>query len=280
MVFWIDSTVRFRPEDGCLWSYEDESSAIVLTLTMKRLLTLLLEMRGHTLTRDKLLECVWDANGLRSSGHTLNKYISELRKYLTQLGMRRECIVTIPRVGFMFNTDIDVQFQLSEASKAAAQITVLSSEKQDNAGKSESGFADKVSNFARYSSLNYLIFILSIAAMGVLLTAGGYLLSQSVVTNREDIPRYFLFNYQSCPVYTVQKNSVALSEKKKKLFLELASKENILCLSGTSFLYQASESYIFGKKGRAFISSCTSDENNYLSCLNFYWSGHEINDEI
>ncbi|WP_431625393.1 winged helix-turn-helix domain-containing protein [Enterobacter chuandaensis] len=279
MVFWIDSTVRFRPEDGCLWSYEDESSAIVLTLTMKRLLTLLLEMRGHTLTRDKLLECVWDANGLRSSGHTLNKYISELRKYLTQLGMRRECIITIPRIGFMFNADIDVQFLLSEASKAAAQIPAISSQKQDHAGKCKYGFADKVSNFARYASIKSSMFILSIAAMGILLTAGGYLLSQSVVTNREDIPRYFLFNYQSCPVYTVQKNSVALSEKKKKLFLELAAEENILCLSGTSFLYQASESYIFGKKGRAFISSCTSDENSYLSCLNYYWSGHESNDE-
>lgn len=109
MVFVIDNRVFYRSEDGAIWPSGDEGSTVILTLTMNRLLTCLLEKHGQVLTRNELLDNVWDAHGLRSSSHTLNKYISELRKHFVQFGITDECITTVPRVGFMFNSDIDVR---------------------------------------------------------------------------------------------------------------------------------------------------------------------------
>lgn len=109
MVFVIDNRVFYRSEDGAIWPSGDEGSTVILTLTMNRLLACLLEKHGQVLTRNELLASVWDAYGLRSSSHTLNKYISELRKHFVQLGIADECITTLPRVGFMFNSDIEVR---------------------------------------------------------------------------------------------------------------------------------------------------------------------------
>lgn len=109
MVFVIDNRVFYRSEDGAIWPSGDEGSTVILTLTMNRLLACLLEKHGQVLTRNELLESVWDAHGLRSSSHTLNKYISELRKHFVQLGIVEECITTVPRVGFMFNSDVEVR---------------------------------------------------------------------------------------------------------------------------------------------------------------------------
>ena len=279
MVFWIDLRVRFRPEDGSLWLSDDEGSVISLTITMKRLLLLLLEKRGSVLTRNELLECVWDAHGLRSSSHTLNKYISELRKHLAHLGIASECIITVPRVGFMFSNEIDVQVIENDPPEQPVTKTDLA-QKQDLVGSEQNSEAfSKEKIYIPGFPSGFLILIGSLAISSMILLAGTHFSSQSVATNKRDLQRYFLFNFETCPVFTTQKNSPALSENKKKLFLDLVRNEKLSCLTGTSFLYQASESYVYGKKGRAFISRCTSLEDNYLSCFNFYWSGHESDAE-
>jgi hypothetical protein len=43
MVFVIDNRVFYRSEDGAIWPSGDEGSTVILTLTMNRLLTCLLE---------------------------------------------------------------------------------------------------------------------------------------------------------------------------------------------------------------------------------------------
>lgn len=53
---------------------------------MNRLLAYLLERQGQVINRDELLDNVWDLHGLRSSNHTLNKYISEIRKHFVSTG--------------------------------------------------------------------------------------------------------------------------------------------------------------------------------------------------
>ncbi|EOH8097145.1 transcriptional regulator, partial [Salmonella enterica subsp. enterica serovar Newport] len=69
--------------------------------------------------RDTLFKTVWDDNGMRSSNSNLNQYISILRKQLVQVGLPENIIITVPRVGFMFNPDIDVQ---REIPVVAAQL--------------------------------------------------------------------------------------------------------------------------------------------------------------
>lgn len=280
MVYLIDKRIKYRTEDGSIWPLGDEESTVILTLTMNRLLACLLNRHGQVLTRNELLDDVWDAHGLRSSNHTLNKYISELRKCFSRLGISAECITTVPRVGFMFSRNIDVQIidndipeSLSQSETVLQQENTLQISKQ--AEESRSDLVEKKQT--SYQRFRYTILSLIIVIMSIIMLTEKYWYPENRTADIKDTPRYFLFNYETCPVYTIQKNSISLTEKKKRLFLELVRRENISCLTGASFTYHASESYLYGKEGRVFISRCTSKDRNYISCLNYYWSGHESN---
>lgn len=260
----ISSRVNFRPEDGAMWPVKDENSVIILTITMNRLLAYLLERRGQVVTRDELLANVWDSHGLRSSNHTLNKYISEIRKHLVNAGIQEECITTVPRVGFMFNSDIEVipdghpeNELFSDANNTQVEKNIIAPVPP-----------------VRYRGIYNALALTAIIASAALIFLA-YQLPTRKIELMKDTKTYFLFNYQTCPVYTIQKNSDSLLEEKKKFFLNLVDDRNISCLDGSSFLYQVSESYLYGSKGRAFISRCTSKNNQYISCLNNYWSGYE-----
>lgn len=266
MVFVIDNRVFFRSEDGAIWPSGDEGSTVILTLTMNRLLACLLEKHGQVLTRNELLDRVWDAHGLRSSSHTLNKYISELRKHFVQFGIVEECITTVPRVGFMFNSDIEVR--------------VLAQTFFENESRLEDGNND-AQVVKQRSPVRVKFRKLPVALALAVALIGAFLITLELRGPSKDLAQvrelktYFLFNYGSCPVYTLQRNSVSLSEQKKDLFIGLAKENGVDCLEGASFLYQVSESYLYGNKGRAFISRCTSKNDKYISCLNNYWNGYE-----
>lgn len=220
------------------------------------------------LTRNELLDSVWDAHGLRSSSHTLNKYISELRKHFVQFGIVEECITTVPRVGFMFNSDIEVRVLTQPTSEDESRL-------QDENNDAQI-LKQRSSMRVKYRKLPLALALVVVLISATLITLGLRVPSKDLAQVR-DLKTYFLFNYGSCPVYTVQRNSASLSEQKKDLFIELAKANGIDCLDGTSFLYQVSESYLYGNKGRAFISRCTARNDKYISCLNNYWSGYERN---
>lgn len=271
MVYLIDMRIKYRTEDGAMWLKDDEGSLIVLTVIMNRLLSYLIEQRAQVVPRDDLLHNVWDLHGLHSSNHTLNKYLSELRKQFRTFGVNTECISTIPRIGFMFNGDVDVQVIEEEEPEIVPDSVPDSSTAHAVNGTAEKTHA---SYFSGRLFITATIALCAIAT-GMYLLPAGTLLHKDVQAQKKDMPTYFLFTYGQCPVYTTQNNSPALSERKKRLFTELVKEGNISCLNGMTFLYQVSEAYLYGREGRAFISRCTLKDNEYISCLNYYWSGYE-----
>lgn len=271
MVYLIDMRIKYRTEDGAMWLKDDEGSLIVLTVIMNRLLSYLIEQRTQVVPRDDLLLNVWDLHGLHSSNHTLNKYISELRKQFRIFGVSTECISTIPRIGFMFNGDVDVQI-IEEEQQGIIPASAPESDTVET--------VDSTVEKTKGSFLPGRIFITTAMVPCVLATAIYFMLAgvvpwKNVQIPKKDMSTYFLLDYGQCPVYTTQNNSPALSERKKRLFNELVKDGGISCLNGTTFLYQVSEAYLYGREGRAFISRCTLKDNEYISCLNYYWSGHE-----
>ncbi|WP_407365493.1 transcriptional regulator [Enterobacter ludwigii] len=248
------------------WPSGDEGSTVILTLTMNRLLACLLEKHGQVLTRNELLASVWDAYGLRSSSHTLNKYISELRKHFVQLGIADECITTLPRVGFMFNSDIEVR-EIANPSTGEA-VTA------ENNSQIDAPSIRRTRPQGRFKVSYYALSVIVIFMSAALFWSGLAIQSESP-RQLEAVTPHFLFNFGTCPVYTVQRNSASLIEQKKKIFEEVAESNQIQCLEGSHFLYQVSEYYLYGSKGRVFISRCTQKNNEYISCLNNYWSGYE-----
>lgn len=129
MIYKIQGTIHFRSDDGLIWL--DEESAVTLTATTSRLLKFLLDHREHVVYRNEILEKVWDAHGLRTSSHSLNKYISDLRATFRNMGCMEEIIVTVPRVGFMISSGIAIErvdYSAREAGhESDTQESVLSS---------------------------------------------------------------------------------------------------------------------------------------------------------
>lgn len=82
----------------CLLDGED----INLTLKEYEVLKLLLENRGSTLSRDKILEVVWDINGDFVVDNTLSATIKRLRKKLKDYSY---VIETIRGIGYRFVRD-------------------------------------------------------------------------------------------------------------------------------------------------------------------------------
>lgn len=264
MVYLIDMRIKYRPEDGAMWLQGDENSLIVLTVIMNRLLSYLLEKRAQVVPRDELLRIGWDMHGLRASNNTLNKYISELRKQFRSFGVPTECITTIPRIGFMFEGDVDVQV-ISQKPLYNQPDTSIDTGKDNTTREKTDG---------RYPSRRLLIYTLitaGIITMCSYFLPAEFLDQENVQAQKKNIPTFLLLSYGDCPVYTTKKNSTALSERKKQIFLDLVNQEGITCLNDTSFLYQVSEPSLYGFEGRVFISRCTSKDDEYLSCLNYYW---------
>lgn len=107
-MFIIDKDVFFNEEGGQLENQVADVS-VMMAASTRRLLAVLILNQGNPVTRDSLFKMVWDDNGMRSSNSNLNQYISILRKQLSQVGLPDDTVITIPRVGFMFNPEIEVR---------------------------------------------------------------------------------------------------------------------------------------------------------------------------
>ncbi|WP_072159918.1 winged helix-turn-helix domain-containing protein [Pluralibacter gergoviae] len=128
MVYTIGGLVQFRSEDGAVWVSED--IGVTLTVTTSRLLEYLLLHRGRVIFRDEILQNVWDAHGLKTSGNSLNKYISDLRSAFRNLGFQQELIVTVPKVGFMIAEGVHIEAEEREEKKRAVNLPATAQESE------------------------------------------------------------------------------------------------------------------------------------------------------
>ncbi|WP_187433230.1 winged helix-turn-helix domain-containing protein, partial [Serratia marcescens] len=110
MKYIIDEKVIFRTDDGAIWPSGDEESKVILSPIVSRLLALLLEEKGIIMTRDDIMHRVWTAHGLEASGNSLNQYISQLRKIMSNFGLGDSVIHTLPRIGFRLDEHLNVQW--------------------------------------------------------------------------------------------------------------------------------------------------------------------------
>ena len=101
---------------------DDALSAMTLSNSSSRLLFELLHHRGQALSRDVLLETVWDNYGLVSSNSNLNHYMSRLRKKLDFFNVPERGIITVPKKGFKFNENVPV-ILLSQSEDGRSNVT-------------------------------------------------------------------------------------------------------------------------------------------------------------
>lgn len=104
MRFDIEGFITFDTEDASLVNLLT-GDCVELSQTSTRLLAELLNHRGDILSRNEIFQSVFDKYGARASNSNLNQYISTLRRNLSDLGVQKEIIVTVPRIGFKIAED-------------------------------------------------------------------------------------------------------------------------------------------------------------------------------
>lgn len=80
-----------------------------LTKTANHILAILIASHGEVVSRQSLLERVWESRGHAASNSSLNQYISILRKKLSSLTGIDNAILTIPGAGFSLSAEIKIK---------------------------------------------------------------------------------------------------------------------------------------------------------------------------
>ncbi|QLJ67569.1 winged helix-turn-helix domain-containing protein [Serratia marcescens] len=117
----INKRIIFHEDKSTIELLDNTAEPVMLTLTLSRVLSLLVKNNNLLLTREFLLSHAWDEYGKTSSHSNLNNYISMIRKIFSAFG-ESDIIVTVPRQGFMF---------------AAVEVNTITSESLQNQDTAE-----------------------------------------------------------------------------------------------------------------------------------------------
>lgn len=260
MFYTINNTINFRDTDGVIWLVQDEESSISLTTTTSRLLAFLLERQGVVVNRDEILSQVWDAHGLRSSNNSLNKYISDLRNIFRNLGYSEEIIITVPRIGFMFSADVELEKHIVDDQRQNTPSIAIENDSQ----KKRRGT------------------IILITA-GILLAALFWLLKDNILINKnssELLPQktWSVGKVNGCNVFTFTSASSETARIKLAIVKDILDAEKMTCQADGNIYFQAAEPVLYGSAGRVFLSVCRNSDNagkSFSSCYNFYETSYE-----
>lgn len=108
MKFLFNKHVIFDSDTGFLAIHDELDDPVQISNPTKRLLLLLLSHQGEVVNREVIFKKVWDDFGMVSSNNNLNHCISKLRRILRNLGLEDEIITTVPKIGFLFQEEIQV----------------------------------------------------------------------------------------------------------------------------------------------------------------------------
>ncbi|CAI2145821.1 winged helix-turn-helix domain-containing protein [Serratia marcescens] len=124
MKFIINKRIRYHEDNSSIDTLDDSAEPIILTATLNRLLALFVKNNNLVLSREHVLEKVWEEHGQVASDNNLNNSMSVLRKILATLG-EEDILVTLPRQGFSFTAKeintIDDQAIINEQATACSQ---------------------------------------------------------------------------------------------------------------------------------------------------------------
>lgn len=118
----IDGLVEFHPAASTLRNLNDPEKEVVLNSPAGRCLLLLITRNNSIVTQQEFMEIVWEKNGMMVSPNTFYQNISILRKGLKKAGLRKDPVVTIPRVGLTLASDTEIKQRSSENLPATHNV--------------------------------------------------------------------------------------------------------------------------------------------------------------
>ncbi|EHN8922877.1 winged helix-turn-helix domain-containing protein [Enterobacter asburiae] len=243
MKYLIDRLVVFNTDDGTLHLPSSED-VIRLALPAARLLETFLSSEGRELTREYLLETVWDKHGLHASGNNLNQYVSILRRNLSLLGCH-ELIITLPKLGFRLNAAISIEILETDTVSPEPSPSIIT----------PSGY------FQRYFLTgSILIALLTGVAMGCFY--------YNDANNGETVLHE---QHGECDIYYLK--DISDDEKKEALrkIMGIMKDNGIQCKKNDVVIYNSEASLSDKVESREVLSYCHAGKDRVvISCDNFY----------
>ncbi|EMC0025825.1 winged helix-turn-helix domain-containing protein [Enterobacter cloacae] len=243
MKYLIDRLVVFNTDDGTLHLPSSED-VIRLALPAARLLETFLSSEGRELTREYLLETVWDKHGLHASGNNLNQYVSILRRNLSLLGCH-ELIITLPKLGFRLNAAISIEILETDSVSPEPSPSIVTS----------SG------HFQRLFFIGSIIItLLTGVAIG--------LFYYNDADNGETVLHE---QHSGCDIYYLK--DISDDEKKEALrkIMSIMKVNGIQCKKNDVVIYNSEASLSDKVESREVLSYCHAGKDRVvISCDNFY----------
>ncbi|WP_380184122.1 transcriptional regulator [Kalamiella sp. sgz302252] len=114
LAYYIDNKVIFLPEKSRLISCKT-GKQLALYVTASRCLQLLINNPGRVVIHAELYAAGWEDHGKIVTPNTLYQTISKLRRQLEAAGIEQNIIQTLPRQGWILNSEAMIEKQTLNA---------------------------------------------------------------------------------------------------------------------------------------------------------------------
>lgn len=244
MKYLLADALIYDNEDGSLsLKGEAHEESQILTSTANHIFSLLIAHHGMVVERETFLQEVWDERGLTGSNNSLNQYISILRKLLDSMMPDATFIVTVPKTGFMFSSEISVQPLTRDTSPSPVASA----------------------RAHRRPSLAVLLWALTLV---IAVICGVVILQKTSPLISE---RYLLTHIGDCPVYTFTPLADVFQKQAITFTRQIQQDSKLTCLENSVFYVHIQNTLFYGDKGRLVLSQCSRSSKKTSTCRTNYF---------
>lgn len=237
MIYILDNIVTFNDKSGAFSNIEFPQQKVTLSTTGCMIFTLLVTNAGRIVSRNELLDAVWESRGLNPSNSSLNQYLSIIRKALIESGCDNEIIHTKLKEGFIIPTE-HVRHEVEEASPPPTTRRTTKRQRP-------------------------LIYV-AICAMAIVSIVSFTFYKSTHLPIFQPAERFPIGYINSCKVYALRN----LTNKNKDVAMEYLNgivandSYRIPCQSKSFYLINNEHAYTNITDGRMFVSQCYYKDDN------------------
>ncbi|RZF16042.1 winged helix-turn-helix domain-containing protein [Serratia marcescens] len=263
MKYIINLTIIFEPESKLLLLRNNNQLTVGLSNPATRLLNEFIKNNKIELTREDLIKRVWEDYGFSPSSATLSNHISELRKAFETLGVSKNILITVPRIGFKMEAEIHPETKEPGGPDATEKIgNILSSH-----GPAPILRSDATSLLIKTDSDKHpvrgklLLFLLTLSLITIAITI-------TLIALPQDDKPMLIGVHNQCKIYTLNgdKHGTEQLDSAKKIL----TTERIDCTKTDFEIYYMEARPTNNVLKVNFIAACTKNDNSsYKNCNNY-----------
>lgn len=251
----------FDPDSQLLMLRNDNLLTVGLSNPATRLLSELIRNNKIELTRETLIKHVWEDYGFSPSSATLSNHISELRKAFEALGVSKDILITVPRIGFKMEAEIHPETKPPKESIPAEQAETLPPVRQQAAeGNVVAGSVAVSSKKPPHK--------IKIAALSLLLILGVTAAMAAWVTLSWNEQPSLIGTQDKCHIYTLDEGKPEPDQAGRAR--KMLADEGIDCTQTDRDIYYMEARPANNLLKISFMAACNKNSDmSYTNCNNF-----------